>query len=335
MAINILGSTSSGGGGSDPTKANINSPTFTGTVGGITAAMVGAATKREYKTANFTAVAYGRYVVSSGGTVVISNPGTGVLGDPFEVVIAAGSATINGTTYSASRFPIEVVCSVAGTPGTWITPTANLSTPLTVTAATGYTGTQFEATLNGVSQFKIRYDGLITFAPVGGDGSGIVFAGTSNSSASAYVGQYGFRLAGNLALAWSALKDLNTPVASISLDGTGILAQRNGTNPQNLRVYSTFTSRGATTTLEALDIRASTGNNFVIQTLKGSSGGTARGIELRGAGTDTNGAITNGPLGLTIDPSGYVILTNLPTSTTGLPTGALYNDAGVIKIIVS
>lgn len=113
-----------------------------------------AASKREYKTANFTAESYGRYVVSSGGTVVVSNPPTGVLGDPFEVVIATGNATINGVTYAASRFPIEVVCTVAGTPGTWTTPAATVTgafNATTIGANTPGTGAFTTVTASGAA----------------------------------------------------------------------------------------------------------------------------------------------------------------------------------------
>jgi hypothetical protein len=83
-----------------------------------------------YKTSSFTAFAYGRYVVASEDTLVVTNPTTGVLGESFEVVIAAGGATIQGITYYASRFPITVVCSVA--PSTWITLPAVLTETLAV-----------------------------------------------------------------------------------------------------------------------------------------------------------------------------------------------------------
>ena len=92
---------------------------------------IGAASRREYKSANFTAAAYGRYHTIGTG-IVVSNPATGALGDIFDVVVASGTATINGVSYAASRFPIEVICTVAGTPGTWVTPAAKVSDTLNV-----------------------------------------------------------------------------------------------------------------------------------------------------------------------------------------------------------
>ena len=93
-----------------------------------TLASLGAASRREYKTAGFQAVAYGRYHTNGTG-IVVSNPSTGAAGDIFDIVIASGTATINGVSYAASRFPIEVICTVAGT---WVTPAAQVSDALTL-----------------------------------------------------------------------------------------------------------------------------------------------------------------------------------------------------------
>jgi predicted methyltransferase MtxX (methanogen marker protein 4) len=43
----------------------------------------------------------------------------------------------------------------------------------------------------------------------------------------------------------------------------------------------------------------------------------------------SSGNITLAPNNLT----GYLILNNLPTVATGLPSGAVWNDAGVLKIV--
>lgn len=116
---------------------------------------LGTAAKREYKSSDFTAEAYGRYHTTNAGTLVVTNPSTGALGDIFDVVIATGSATINGVTYTASRFPIEVICTVAGTPGTWVTPAA------TVTGA--FNATSIGATTPGTGAFTtLSASGVIT-----------------------------------------------------------------------------------------------------------------------------------------------------------------------------
>ena len=71
-----------------------------------TLADLGASSRRSYQTANFTAVAYGRYHTSGTG-ITITDPGTAVAGDIYDVVVASGSAVIGGLTYEASRFPVE------------------------------------------------------------------------------------------------------------------------------------------------------------------------------------------------------------------------------------
>ena len=47
--------------------------------------------------------------------------------------------------------------------------------------------------------------------------------------------------------------------------------------------------------------------------------------------TSTTGA-TQGYIYITPKPGSYIILSNLPTNSSGLPTGALYNSAGFLKV---
>lgn len=83
--------------------------------------------------------------------------------------------------------------------------------------------------VGGTTKVNIDKSGLLIFPPAGGNGSGAVFGGTSNGSAAAYVGQYGFRLAGNLTLQWSAQKDLNAPEIGIGRNSAGVLEVNSGT----------------------------------------------------------------------------------------------------------
>ena len=79
-------------------------------------------------------------------------------------------------------------------------------------------------------------------------------------------------------------------------DGAGILAQRNGTNAQTLRVYNTYTS---STSFENLQLKAVAAAAYQIGSAIGSAGGTNRAITFghwntAGAFTGTAGITTAG-----------------------------------------
>jgi hypothetical protein len=42
---------------------------------------------------------------------------------------------------------------------------------------------------------------------------------------------------------------------------------------------------------------------------------------------------SNNNIGLNPPPTGFIIMTNLPTSSAGLPTGAIWNNGGVLNIV--
>jgi hypothetical protein len=84
------------------------------------------ASKLENKTADFTAVAFGRY--QAAGTVVVTDPVSAVLNDSYMVRVASGTATIGGVAYSPSRF--DVIRYYNGS--AWTTQTAVITGGLTV-----------------------------------------------------------------------------------------------------------------------------------------------------------------------------------------------------------
>lgn len=93
-------------------------------------------------------------------------------------------------------------------------------------------------------------------------------------------------------------------------DATNTLAQRNGANAQESRIYGTYTSA---TNFERLNLKA-TGTSFQIGTEKGSAGGVARPLELQ----------TNGTTRATITTVGDLLLTNTWNSSIAV-TGASGN----------
>jgi hypothetical protein len=92
-----------------------------------------------------------------------------------------------------------------------------------------------------------------------------------------------------------------------------------GTTAQELHIANTWTS--FTNKEIAVLGWQSTANVLTIGTAKGSGGGTARPMSF----------VTDGTNRLTIDALGRIIPV-LPTSAAGLPTGALWNDGGTVKV---
>jgi hypothetical protein len=94
---------------------------------------------------------------------------------------------------------------------------------------------------------------------------------------------------------------------------------RRSTNAIQLNVNNTFTS--ATNFERATMDWRTTAGLFRFGTEKGSGGGSARPMAF----------ITDGTARMTIDSLGRIIPV-LPTSASGLPSGALWNDSGTVKV---
>lgn len=103
-------------------------------------------------------------------------------------------------------------------------------------------------------------------------------------------------------------------------DAAHTAGQRNGTNPQTYRLYGTYTSNS---NQEMLEVKSQSAGSFLIQSIKGSGGGTARDIEFRHGGTNTAGTITNGTLIMTATSTGVTMpLTLAVTGATTLTGGS-------------
>ena len=105
--------------------------------------------------------------------------------------------------------------------------------------------------------------------------------------------------------------------AVLQQEAANVLAQRNGVNTQQLRVYNTFTSA----TNHEYGRFGWNSNVLEISTIKGSGGGTARDLVL---GTDATERMR-------FKAAGAIILTGLPTSDPAV-VGQLWNDTGTLKI---
>jgi hypothetical protein len=133
----------------------------------------------------------------------------------------------------------------------------------------------------------------------------------------------GFRVSNSLSIGWANFGTGLDAVPDLRLfrDGAGILAQRNSTNAQTLRVYNTYTS---STSFENLQFKAVAASAYQIGSAVGSAGGTNRAIEIghySSGGTftsalsiATSGAVTLGANALTcgaITASGDVSMTRI------------------------
>lgn len=112
-------------------------------------------------------------------------------------------------------------------------------------------------------------------------------------------------------------------------DATGTLAQRNGMNAQEFRLYGTYSTSPANT-FERLNLKYnSTANAFQIGTEKGTGGGVARPLEFQTDGITRMTIATNGVLSTTTHATfaGYVSPTHLRL-TGGTGEAKLYKGTG-------
>ena len=124
----------------------------------------------------------------------------------------------------------------------------------------------------------------------------------------ASLGQYGIRMTSGLLLTWSNSTSSTSTTIDVTLlrDAAGTLAQRDGTNAQTFRVYNTYASG---TSFELIQARGVALANFEFGPMKGSAGGTLRGLTIGGYAsesaaitpwltfTDTGAATLTGSIG--------------------------------------
>ena len=205
-------------------------------------------------------------------------------------------------------------------------------------------------TVAGGSLFKVDKTGAVNAPSISGNGSAalLIMSSASNSFGAVLFnhagspafavlsGALGIGLRNAGCLSWAPSDNANaTGDLFLFRDAANTLAQRNGTNAQASRIYTTFVARGAgTTNLEAMEMKSVAAGSFIIQSLKGSAGGTARDIEFRHGATDTNGVITNGTALARVAAAGFTILplvSSTPASNGDLTFEATSNTSLTIK----
>jgi len=202
--------------------------------------------------------------ISGVNAVPISVSGTTYrvnLGDLAEL---NGSADVKTALAAANKAAL----SDAVVDGTAIDPSSiGATTPGTVTTTSLRIGTEYRLESDGSQIYAYNpNNGGYYISLVGGNG--------------------GISSARFVPVAWTS--GSSTGGADLLLwrdDAAGVLAQRNGTNAQESRLYGTYTS---STNYERLSTKYDSGAGaFVIGTEKGSGGGSLRPLEIRVDGTRT------------------------------------------------
>lgn len=221
----------------------------------------------------------------------------------------------NAVSYTAPVLEQDWSSAGRGAGGATVT---GIKFDATGTDATSSTSLLMDLQVGGASKFKVGKAGQISAATATKAAPSYSFNGNSNSgfytrasnyimfavsgNESAYLSGAGVLTVGGTAAAISfggSSLDLAGPDAFLVRDAANTLAQRNGTNAQESRLYGTYTDA----------------SNYRRLTYKMSTAGVAE-LKPEGAGTGASGNV--------------LYISGLPTSNPG--PGILWNDAGTVKV---
>jgi hypothetical protein len=236
-----------------------------------------------------------------------------VLGNNSILTTALKGSVGIGTTTPAARLDIadttlagsgSLAGSVLNLAQTWNTTGAPTAIKLNVTnTASGAASNLLDLQVGGASKFSVDKNGGITI-PASNTGAPQRLFATSieytfpagisitNVGRSGYWNWDALAIRSDAHFGFSSSTTVGTPGTDTKLfrDAEGVLAQRNGVNPQTFRLYNTYTDAN---TFERLNIKWDT-NVLKIGTEKGTSGGTARAMELQTDGVTRLTIATNG-----------------------------------------
>jgi hypothetical protein len=193
--------------------------------------------------------------------------------------VLAGSGSLAGSALNLAQ--------------TWNTTGAPTAIKLNVTnTASGAASNLLDLQVDTVSKFKVNKLGDLTLA----GSTGVTLIGGGGFRATSYidVNIIGLITSSSGGIGFSSGGTGATYDTALFRDAAGTLALRNGVNPQTFRLYNTYTDA---TTFERLNIKWDT-NVLKIGTEKGTSGGTARSMELQ----------TDGVTRMTLGPNGNVYI---------------------------
>jgi hypothetical protein len=269
----------------------------------------------------------------------------------------AGSSNQHSITSSAGTNIVGPL-ALSGSTGDTLTATYNAAItlnsttgvnvnggPLTLTqtwtnAAVTYTGLQVNVTdtasnaasllmdlrVGGASRFRVRKDGIVVVgnnASFSGDNSGKLVIRPSSGSGFANCAAQGFHANSTGIIGFTPTSPDGTPDTMLVRDGaSGTLAQRNGLNQQESRIYGTYT--GATN-FERLSLKYNAADTaFQIGTEKGSAGGVAQPLQFRTDSTTRMAITTAGNVGIgTTSPASKLTVTGGDVEVTDSASGII------------
>ena len=216
-------------------------------------------------------------------------------------ITLAGSGSLSG-----SALNIEQTWNTTGTP---------TAIKLNVTdTLSNASSSLMDLQVSGISRFKITKAGAIDFGPSNlayqrsvinnGAGQLAIFARgdvptQGYAAAGLYNGVTAGLFLGNIGgLQWSngSFADGGSYDLTLVRDSAHVLAQRNGINPQESRIYGTYTN---STHFERLNLKYNaTSSTFQIGTEKGIVSGLARAMELQTDGATRMALATDGKIGI-------------------------------------
>jgi hypothetical protein len=208
-----------------------------------------------------------------------TTPATGAF-TSLSTAPAANTAAFTTTGYSLTGSNAQSLVDLAGT---WSTTGAPSAIQLNITDTASASGSLLmDLRVGGSSQFTFRKNGIasLRFGFAAGSDVGIECYSSNNSAMSRTSSarcnmlgavSAGLRLASGHAVSWSANNGFTADVFQLNdlfilRDASGILAQRNGTNAQESRLYGTYTS---STNYQRMTVKS------VRQTLSALSGASA------------------------------------------------------------
>ena len=234
-------------------------------------------------------------------------------------IISAGSGSLSGSALDIAQ--------------TWNTTGTPTAIKLNVTdTASNASSLLMDLQVGGVSKANIKKTGSVYFASsVYTPTSFVPTQGMYNAGFDFELNSNGLKLGSSQYLAWYSAKIYNTQDLVLVRDAANTLAQRNGTNPQEFRLYGTYT---IASNYERLSLKANTGSAYTI-TSQAAGTGSVRDIALMGGNvgigtifpaskftvasgdieveTNGNGIILKSPSGypylITVDDDGNLIAT--------------------------
>lgn len=270
----------------------VSTNTITPAIGSITGLGTGVATALAVNVGSAGAL------VANGGA--LGTPSSGTLTSCTGLPVSTGVSGL-GTNVAAS------LANSLSASGTLVTSSSGV-----VSLAGAFPGIYCTDSSRGVLRaaqgFYVDYANIITFR-----------SGAYVDRVSLDTGA--LNLHSTMLLGWSSAAAGATADVSVARDAANVLAQRNGTNAQALRVYNTFTS---STNHERATISWAT-NILSIGTEKGSGGGTARAMQLVTDGTSRVNIGAAGELGL------YGVTAVARATTAGAASTFVTNTSGILN----